>query len=908
MDITSLVKYFSDCYKADNREFSIDNFFSAKFENQFLQDLDEELINGKYKQQYIPDDVGEIVSKNLQLYKRDKQLFYCSLFLLGKRRLFNKRTSRICAPIFFYPSKIIQVDEDYFIEIYLEERQVNYGFLRTLDFNSSFESFQEEFNELLSREIIDYPFIAELQRLFDKHMSNVTFSEEVHMFPKLIPPKTVKRYFNSVNEEKFDQFQLLPASGAMVSSKATNVQNVVNELEQLTGITDYSSAIQSYLGDSNRIRTKKYIPKIKPFILNTAQENSIKAANERVKSVIIGPPGTGKSYMVAAIAMDYISQGKSVLIATRTDEALQVISNKLESFSVGRYRMKAGGARYKLSLIASLEKFLFRFNQLPYRNEINKDWSYLGELQKRLKKIESEFSKIDSKSIELTETILEEPGIIRNIKIHWLKLFKLWQQQEWKLIDEYMSCLRESIKESNRKLMGQLLGNVQNRLNFNRQELQGLVNSLRNDDLSLKSEELNSINFKVILGALPIWLVKIDKAAEVLPLKKEMFDLLIIDESTQCDMAGVLPLMQRAKKMVITGDPKQLRHMSFLSKQQMFSISKKYNIPWSEKINYRSKSLLDFVLEGIQSSAQLNLLNEHYRSLPDIIKFSNEKFYDESLLIMNDLPKYKTQKSVFIRELKGKRNSKGVNEVEAVSIIKLVKKLIFQEDNVQKKQATSIGIISPFKDQVTYIGKAIRKEITLKQLHKHNIRLGTPYSFQGDERDIILISMAVDNDSHHSALNYLNRSDVFNVMITRARNIQEVFLSVSIKELKFDSLLRDYIERSMINKQVVRKEDSYLDEFVREVRVFLDAKHLGINYHIGYQLSGLVIDILIEKDGKYLGIDLIGYPGDFQPSFSIERYKVLYRVGIQVIPLSYMTWYFDEKIKEKLSDIIKKLG
>ncbi|MEW7290450.1 DEAD/DEAH box helicase [Aquimarina sp. 2304DJ70-9] len=909
MEISSLVKYLTDCYKADNREFSIENFFSSKFENQILQNLEEELINGKYKHQYLPSKEGEVLSKNLQLYKRDKQLFYCSLFLVGKRKLFNKKTLKVCAPIFFYPSRIEQqLDGEYFINLHIEDRQVNYGFLRTLDFNFSFEKFQEEFTVLLDEEVIDYPFIARMQRLFEKHISNISFSEEIPLFPKLLKPSAVRKQFNATTDKNFDCFKLLPTAGVMVSSKANNIQNVVNELEQLSNTLDFSLAIKSYLGNYTSAEREKYTPSIKPFILNAAQEKSIKAANEMNKSVVVGPPGTGKSYTVAAIAIDYLSQGKSVLVATRTDEALQVISDKLESFSVGRYRMKAGGARYKMSLIASLEKFLYRFDNLPFRSEIDKDFAHLDDLNKRLREIELEFSEIDTRSAELTFTILKKPGIVRSIKLQWLKLFKQWQQQEWILIDEYMSSLNKSIKEANKKLMGQVLGKIKDRVDFNWKELQKLVNSLRNEDVSMKADALESINFDIVLDALPIWLVKIDKAAEVLPLKKEMFDLLIIDEATQCDMAGVLPLMQRAKKLVITGDPKQLRHVSFLSKQQMLALARKHNILWDEMFNYRKKSLLDFVLENIESSGQLSLLNEHYRSLPDIIRYSNESFYDNSLLVMNDLPKYKNQKSVFIHKIEGERNSKGVNEAEALSVVEYVKNLIKSEDGVQKKQATTIGVISPFRDQVTYLGKILRKEISLNQLHKHNMRLGTPYSFQGDERDVIIISLAVDNDSHHSALNYLNRADVFNVMITRARNLQEVFLSATVGELKFDSLLRGYIEKSTSDRSAMVTQENQLDLFVKEICEFLDVSKLDVNYYVGYQLSGLIVDILIEKNGKYLGIDLIGYPGDFKASFSIERYKVLYRVGIQVIPLSYVTWYFDENIKERLVARISNLG
>ncbi|TPN82104.1 AAA domain-containing protein [Aquimarina algicola] len=904
MDILSLIKYFTDCYKADNREFGIENFFSTKFENQYLQ-KNEELINGDYPKQFLPDKVGISISKNLQLYSRDKQLFYCSIFLIGKRKIFNKKNINICAPLFFYPAEIIKTEEGYFIKLEQSERKINNAFLKTLDFKESYDTFLKELQTVLKQEIIDYPLLAKVQRTFEKHVVNVQFAEDMVMFPKLIGAASVKKRIAN-KDNSFDNFEVIPSSGLMVSSKASNINSIVNELEVLQNTSDYSSALISYLQDHSFQITEKYDSSIKPFILNEAQENSVKAANTVNKSVVVGPPGTGKSYTVSAIAIDYLSQGKSVLIATQTDEALQVLSDKLQSFSVGRYRVKAGGSRYKRSLISSLEKFLYKFDQLPYRSQMNRDWSHLSKLIKRLKEIEVEFSNIEEKSIDLTQKVINASGIAGYIRVKWLKLFRLWQKQEWRLIDEYILSLKNSIKEGNNKLMGQLLNEVEYKINFHRKELQALVNSLKNDDLALQSDRLNAINFNVILKALPVWLVKIDNAAEVLPMHKEMFDLLIIDEATQCDMASVLPLMQRAKHLVVTGDPKQLRHISFLSKQQMFDISKKHNLKWDEKFNYRKKSLLDFTLENIESSNQLNFLNEHYRSLPDIIAFSNQKFYDDSLLVINDLPKYRDQQSVFIHEIEGKRNTKGANEKEAKEIIKYVKKLIRNEDSVNRKQATTLGIISPFRDQVSYLGRLIRKEITLSQLQKHNIRIGTPFSFQGDERDIMLISLAIDDDSHHSAMNYLNREDVFNVMITRARNVQEIFLSASIEKLKFDSLLREYLEGISHKENTNIQEENHLDAFINQMKDFLEDLP-DINYYLGYQLSGFVIDVLVEKNGNYLGIDLIGFPGDFQRSFSIERYKVLYRIGIQVIPLSYMTWHFDETLKEKLRKKINNL-
>ncbi len=903
MKVKKYINYLADCYKSDNREFIIDNFFSSKYENQWIQELDEELINEKFPKQYISDSKGEEIIKNIQLYERDKQAYYCSVFVIGKRKLFSNKTVKICAPIFYYPITLDKKDEHCFIELDTALRQVNYGFLRSLKYIESFEAFLEEFEILLEQKAIDYPFLAKLRRLMQKHTLAIDFDDSISTYPKLIQEKELKKAVNKRTGE-FDQYKIKTSSGILVSSKANNIQSVVNELEELRNTDDYSAIINAYLGEGNNTQQEEYKLKIKPFILNTAQENIVKAANEQVKSVVIGPPGTGKTYTVGAIAMDYLSQGKSVLIATKTAEALQVISNKLDEFSVGKYRIKVGGSKYKKTLLSTLKQYTNDVNNSniqSLRQYGNVEKLYNSEY--RLKKIENQFHKLSEESKKLTEGVLIADGIIAKIKKRWMELFQKQNNEEWELLTEYFEELKSYLRISNKYLevtvYASILQNVKNHWN----EWKNLIKIIDDNEVSLKSTKLDAIDFDVILKALPIWLVKIDEVSEALPMKKEMFDLLIIDEATQCDMAGILPLMQRAKKVVVTGDTKQLKHMSFLSKTQMKNLVQKHEIQWSESLNYRSKSLLDYVLENTNSRKQINTLNEHYRSLPGIIQYSNRKFYGDGLTVMSDLPKHKEEKGVKILNTEGVRD-KGVNHLEASSIVKYIQYIIEREKSIAARSSTSIGVISPFRDQVTYIGKVLKEEFSIKELEKHEIRIGTPYAFQGDERDIILISIAVDKESHFSALNYLNKEDVFNVMITRARNEQRIFTSIWPHELKHDSLLREYLEEVEID--VITKTSNsevFLDQFTEEVTTYLG--QLEIKYYIGYQLSGIILDIMLEYNGAYYGIDLIGYPGEYQETFSMERYKVLHRVGIQVIPLSYVTWYFDKDIKLKLSNILQ---
>jgi superfamily I DNA and/or RNA helicase len=380
------------------------------------------------------------------------------------------------------------------------------------------------------------------------------------------------------------------------------------------------------------------------------------------------------------------------------------------------------------------------------------------------------------------------------------------------------------------------------------------------EEKALKNQQLESINFDALLHFLPIWLVKIDEISLGVPLQKNLFDIVIIDEATQCDIASCLPVFQRAKSIVVAGDTNQLRHISFLSVSQLLGFQKKFSIPNNASFNYRKKSLLDFVLEKTSENKQITLLDEHYRSLPEIIDFSNKTIYHSSLRIMTQTPYNSRKKAVFLELINGKQNSKGVNEEEAFAIIKRLKIIIKEQVDLSKNNVSSIGILCPFREQTNFLTKKIKETISLEDIKKHQIQLGTPYHFQGEEKDIMLLSFVVDNDSHHASLNYLNKDDVFNVAITRARYQQYLFVSINPKVLKEDTLFANYLSS------------------------------------------------FSEKE-QYFGIDLIGYPGDFKEAFSLERYKIMHRVGIPIMPISFISWNRESNyVKGVLIKQIKKFS
>ena len=263
----------------------------------------------------------------------------------------------------------------------------------------------------------------------------------------------------------------------------------------------------------------------------------------------------------------------------------------------------------------------------------------------------------------------------------------------------------------------------------------------------LLGEQENEI--QDILSFLPIWVVTNLSAKNSLPLKENLFDLLIIDEASQCDISSALPLFYRAKQIVIIGDPKQLKHISLLRETEDKKIASENKI--SElylDYAYSKNSLYDIAERIIKSKNKSPiLLNQHYRSYIDIISFSNEHFYEKKLNIMTDesklIPDNVYPRGVKWVDVRGKtsQTKSPYNKDEAIEIIKILKS--FKKSNLKK---ISFGIVTLFRAHMELIADMINKS---KELKNMDITVGTTHRFQGDEKDIIIFSPAISQDIKH---------------------------------------------------------------------------------------------------------------------------------------------------------------
>ncbi|MGH2516310.1 MAG: AAA domain-containing protein, partial [Ktedonobacterales bacterium] len=387
--------------------------------------------------------------------------------------------------------------------------------------------------------------------------------------------------------------------------------------------------------------------------------------------------------------------------------------------------------------------------------------------------------------------------------------------------------------------------------------------------------------------------------AELLPLEREMFDLVIIDEASQCDVASALPLLYRAKRAIVCGDPKQLRHLSFLREDRQAALASQHGLSASQRSqwNYRTHSLLDVVNGALPSQDDVVLLDEHYRSLPQIIEFSNGRFYGQALRVMTRRPDTIGARSVELRKVNGKRQKAGYNTEEAEAIITEINKIARAEAKKAPNEKSSIGVLSPYRDQVNYLTRTLASKLKSRVLQDHEITVGTAHTFQGDERDVMLLSFCADPTSHRSTVTFLNNENLFNVAITRARRRQVIFTALDPRNLPPEHLLGEYLTYAQDCLETEKPEDIGGRGSRFEDAVAQALRERGeYTVYLGYPVAGFAVDVVAQRGAQALALACDGDPE--RPSASSDAVSldstggqaILERAGWRVHRVSFRRW------------------
>jgi superfamily I DNA and/or RNA helicase len=857
---------------------------------------EEELINQLHPKLPLPSEYAEKVQATVQLSSKDKELLYGSLYIIGSN-LADSSAGRICTPLLLFPCDIAQEGDHHYVSLKSARPRIN---------ESAFALLKQSFNKSslldlteVGKSPVNFGQVASICKTIANWITEVDTTQAM-LFPQLWKESKLRRKLQPKQREKIPTYELIPASAIFVSSQSSETYGILSELSELEKTDSYSPALQSVFTTSQPLFSQ-VDELFLPSILNESQTKAVHNAHTHNASLIIGPPGTGKSFTIANIAIDHYMRGESVLITSKQDEAVDIISEKVKELIGSDEILIRGGAKSnRWKMTKQLRKQL----NMRFTNEFDKVKRYerkFEQITQRISLLENEIEERFQQEIQWSRDLTGK-GFSSSLKSLFIKVAHNWHSPHWHLLADLNGAIDEKTALSKKLLPLKHNKAIWDALYLRRNVLERLYQSMTSHQTNQWEELQNDLDYTQLLKTFPIWLTKLTDCYRILPLQKELFDVVIIDESSQCDMASVLPVIQRAKRVVVVGDPNQLRHVSFLSKGKQFQLATKLDLPSTiaTEYDYRNISFLDQLSKNITSQEQVTFLNEHYRSYPSIIQFSNKQFYSEALRLM----KHESIDSQFsgnvLHQIRGKRSRQGVNQEEAEAMIQLLKQLVRNYAEFEKTTCPSIGILSPFRDQVNHISKCISQQFSITQLERHKLSVGTPYTFQGEERDIMLISFAVDDDSHPAAFSYLNKADVFNVGITRAKTAQHIFYSFDPSLVDNQHLVTLYINDIEVNKPLqIETGKANHEAFINEVIAFI--KNMNLKSWVNYDIAGLRLDIMVKSSNRLLGIDLIGFPGEYEEALSVQRYKILSRAGVSIFPLSYSYWTLQtEETKREL--------
>lgn len=272
---------------------------------------------------------------------------------------------------------------------------------------------------------------------------------------------------------------------------------------------------------------------------------------------------------------------------------------------------------------------------------------------------------------------------------------------------------------------------------------------------------------RAALPAVPGWAVTC-LSARRFPPNPGLFDLVIIDEASQCSIPAVLPVLFRAKRAVVIGDPLQLPHVATLKADAEATLRESHGFGPQQLLDEHLAYRQDSAFHALEYAAGGSLtLAEHYRCHPDIARLADSLFYaprGKPLTILTPsrlLRGVQGQPSVLWIDQEGAamRHESGswVNQAEAERThdgIRYFLKTLPTE--------TTIGVVTPFKAQAA----AIRS----KWSDEERVRVGTAHSFQGGECDAVIYSLVAADGMSAGALRFLDdQANLWNVAITRAR-------------------------------------------------------------------------------------------------------------------------------------------
>ena len=604
------------------------------------------------------------------------------------------------------------------------------------------------------------------------------------------------------------------------------VDNTFEAISEMDKTNTMSTPVRAFFGRNRPVREKQQDPNIVVFDKDKINIDQMRVVyNSMVNHVtyVKGPPGTGKTETIFNVLLSAYANDKTVLVCSNNNHPVDDIFDKM-----------TGSIKHKKLFSSEFEEVTFPIMRLGSNEE-------MVETLKKLRAI-LEFAKKKQKTklkIEVTEKnkdkivagyhelreVLKDYEQIQEMKEKVDKLFVIKSMESVPIvnekIDEQIEYYKNRISEmrqindsdvtkyaisasKNNDFQNWIyyssLGRVLKLVNPTYKDLRDIINI---DDDEEAVRQLNRYvrddkNLRRFTEIFPI-IVCTNISCDKLGSPKPQFDLCIMDEAGQCNVATSLIPIIRGTDILLVGDTNQLQPVTVIENETNEALRLKYNV--SKEYDYVSNSILSTMLRKDKNSKSI-LLRYHYRCGQKIANFVNKRFYEQKLKLLNDNP----GDLVYV-DVKNKRNADSRNSYkqEARAIVEIIKKGKYKD----------VGIITPFVNQANLINDELEKAGI------YEVKAGTIHTLQGSEKSTIILSSAISPSTGKKTMEWVaNNHELINVAVTRAKD-KLIFvgdkeaIDLKSKEDKTPSDLKslsDYVNSKGVSV-VVQSEASISTDF-----------------------------------------------------------------------------------------------
>jgi len=965
-DFRKLLGYYIDCIRFDERPSSILNYEQLNSEFRFISP----------NIGWVPE-LNEILVKNINIPFTEEQSPFIrrvmrtsdneGVFLGYPIHIIKtKKGDSLIQPIACIPVEFKRIASEFAnLDLHFEDLDINSDWLDKGLYK------EDKGNFLKACKIIA---INEEEKI-----TNIDIYDIVNGINSFLGDKIIGENINLnkiqifANPNKIEKTSICNCAILYVGKKIKYSINLIRELKKLKEVVSDSELNKSslkYLFNNVIMRGgNTNIYSIPFFPANNEQEEAANNALNNPLTVITGPPGTGKSQVIANILTNLAIKQKTALFTSKNHKAIDAVVNRTNSLSkefdiIYRCNNPETGISFDWQKAikqilampptqSSSESFAEdqeNISKLLHEKNIiitaSNDWTIksnqLAELQsywdKHTKYLSKRIIEILTKKNEIynintfnyikNQSFIKNPKGILLFKLFWLLLKKKKTNQaiitlnkdlekfnlQLTIIDDYLdlnqnkekietlslyyelaniykkilqieseikdhptlSELNKDFKECSENLINKANPLLKNAINLRfsnlgcndkdklltmKNILSNATSDLFNPTTKLEWEKYFTNEIHNLIKFFPMWAVTSLSTKKALPFAAGIVDMVIIDEASQCEIPTVIPALFRAKTAVVVGDPMQFSPIITLSKTRNQALMNKHRITdiSLQKYNYIDNNI--FNIASIVESKNVQL-KDHFRCNLDVATFFNNTFYNKTLRVCTDHNSLKVPlnyKAGLIWKDICTTISGPYCKEELDEVVKFVADL-----NTSNFEGT-IGVITPFKKQAERINDAIFSQINKRFLIKTSFISATAHRFQGDERDVIILSLCYQEGlpkGHKWLLADHENRNLMNVATSRAKALLYI---IGNKELCKNSQIQHLTKLATADQR--RKEDNRIGEFdsIWEEKLYTALKTAGIETISQYPIAGKRLDLAIpnkkidiEVDGEKWHKDVYG--------------------------------------------------